>query len=63
MSDVSASAGAIQETLLDDNDERGGVRIYLAFDPGDAQLIEFRVQPKKGDTPIGETWLYRWLAS
>ena len=61
--DVSASAGAIQGTLLDDNDERGGVRIFLAFDPGDAQLIEFRVQPKQGDTPIGETWLYRWLAS
>jgi glucan biosynthesis protein len=61
--DVSATAGAIRETVLHDNDERGGVRIFLTFDPGDAQLVELRVQPKQGDTPIGETWLYRWLAS
>jgi glucans biosynthesis protein len=33
------------------------------MDPNDADLIELRLRVMRGDTPITETWLYRWTAT
>ena len=60
---AAASAGSIREVILTDNPKTGGVRALLTFDPDGSPLVELRVQPRIGDTAIGETWLYRWLAA
>lgn len=36
-------------------------RVILTFTPEEVELAEARVVPKVGGTPIGETWLSRWL--
>lgn len=58
--DVSLSAGKLVEQLVQPNRAVKGARIFLTFEPGEAKLIEFRVQPRKKGVPVGETWLYRW---
>ncbi|NKB57232.1 MAG: glucan biosynthesis protein G [Alphaproteobacteria bacterium] len=59
--DASLSAGRIIEKLIQPNPATRGHRVFLTFDPGDASLIEFRLQPQREGTPAGETWLYRWI--
>ncbi|CAN0348805.1 unnamed protein product [Discosporangium mesarthrocarpum] len=58
--DVGVSPGKLLEAVTQPNPETGGVRIFVTFDPGPADIIEFRVQPRYLETPVGETWLYRW---
>lgn len=60
--DVSASAGTVFNPLVHENPAIGGLRVSFEFDPGDAQLIEFRALVRKGGEPVSETWLYRWTA-
>ena len=59
--DVMLSAGRVIEQVIQPNPATGGVRVFLTFDPERARLIEFRIQPRKKGTPVGETWLYRWI--
>ncbi|WP_270375132.1 glucan biosynthesis protein G [Marinicauda sp. Alg238-R41] len=59
---IEASAGRdlpVQYTVAE-NARTGGLRVYLTFEPRDAQTVELRVRPFAGEDPIGETWLYRW---
>ena len=58
--DVSISPGKLVETVTHPNPETGGIRVFVTFDPGQAEMIEFRVQPRHLGIPVGETWLYRW---
>lgn len=60
--EASATPGALSEAFLVDNEQAGGVRAFLAFDPGGEGLVELRAQLKHGGKPFGETWLFRWLA-
>ena len=60
--EASATPGALSEAFLVDNEQTGGVRAFLAFDPGGEGLVELRAQLKHGGKPFGETWLFRWLA-
>ena len=58
--DVSISPGKLVETVTQPNPETGGFRVFVTFDSGQSELIEFRVQPRHLGKPVGETWLYRW---
>lgn len=58
--DVSVSPGTLVEAVTQPNPETGGFRVFVTFDPGPAEIVEFRVQPRQADRPVGETWLYRW---
>ncbi len=61
--EASTSAGRIVETLVQDNPETGGLRIFVTFDPEGANLCELRLALKGPDGgAIGETWLARWIA-
>ena len=59
---TSVSAGVHLETIgqpLGDN----AVRAFATFDPQGARMAEIRLQPMHQGVVIGETWLFRWLAS
>ena len=58
--DVHLSAGTLVGTRIQANPDIRGFRVTVTFDPQNADLIEFRVQPVAEGTPVGETWLFRW---
>jgi glucans biosynthesis protein len=57
---VRASAGEVSEGLVQRNPETGGPRLAFSFEPGEAELIEFRAQLRLNGAPMSEVWLYRW---
>ncbi|MDA8586658.1 glucan biosynthesis protein G [Rhodobacteraceae bacterium] len=59
---IQSSAGTHGPGIVQMNPETGGPRLAFRFQPGDANLIEFRVQLRKDGNPLSETWLYRWTA-
>ncbi|MEM1387165.1 MAG: glucan biosynthesis protein G [Pseudomonadota bacterium] len=59
---INASAGEVSEGVLQRNPETGGPRLAFKFHPGDAGLIEFRVELRLNGERLSETWLYRWTA-
>lgn len=59
--DSFISKGKILETLVVKNPNNSGVRVFVTFDPEDADLAELRVQLKQGDKALAPTWLYRWM--
>ncbi|WP_239495560.1 glucan biosynthesis protein G [Marinomonas primoryensis] len=59
--DASISQGKILEALIVKNPHNNGVRVYVTFDPQDADLAELRVQLKQDEVAIAPTWLYRWM--
>jgi glucans biosynthesis protein len=61
--DVSASAGRISNATLISNNAVHGLRASFEIDPTDADLIELRLRIMRGDSPVTETWLYRWTSS
>jgi glucans biosynthesis protein len=61
--DLSSSAGAISNATLVSNGELHGLRASFEVDPKDAELIELRLRIMRADTPVSETWLYRWTSS
>ncbi|NLH83078.1 MAG: glucan biosynthesis protein G [Phyllobacteriaceae bacterium] len=60
---VTASAGKILAPIVVPNPATGGVRLGFELDPGNAPLVELRVQLTDGTRPVSETWLYRWVAA
>jgi glucans biosynthesis protein len=61
--DLGASSGKISNATLTSNSELHGLRASFDIDPNDADLIELRLRVMRGDTPVSETWLYRWTSS
>jgi periplasmic glucans biosynthesis protein len=61
--DLGSSAGAISNASLISNNELHGLRASFEIDPKDAELIELRLRVMRGDTPVSETWLYRWTTT
>lgn len=59
---VSATTGTLGPAVLQQNPGTGGVRVSFRFDPGEVDLSEMRAQLLSGETPVSETWLYRWTA-
>jgi glucans biosynthesis protein len=56
------SAGTVTPGILQRNPETGGPRLAFTFDPGGADLVEFRADLHLNGTPLSEVWLYRWTA-
>lgn len=54
--------GKIINPVAMPNSEIGGWRINFELQPGDAKVVEIRVQLFMGDVPLTETWIYRWTA-
>jgi glucans biosynthesis protein len=60
--DLSSSAGAISNATLVSNSELHGLRASFEIDPKDAEVVELRLRVMRADTPVSETWLYRWTS-
>jgi glucans biosynthesis protein len=58
--DVSASAGKINNLVLQPNPQTGGSRISFELATNDQPPIELRAQLLRGDERISEVWVYRW---
>jgi periplasmic glucans biosynthesis protein len=61
--DLSASTGHISNATLMSNYGIHGLRASFEVDPSNADLVELRLRIMRGDTPVTETWLYRWTSS
>ena len=59
---VSADKGKILNPVALAAPELGGWRLSFELQPEGADLVELRAQLLAGDTPLTETWLYRWTA-
>lgn len=57
---VSADRGRVLNAVAQSNLENGGWRMSFEVAPEDAKVIELRAQLMLGDTPVSETWIYRW---
>jgi periplasmic glucans biosynthesis protein len=58
--EASADQGKLLNPTLIPNPETGGWRISFELAPGNAKAVELRARIKLGDTPMTETWTYRW---
>ena len=59
---VSADKGKIVGPVAFAAPELGGWRLSFELQPEGADVVELRAQLLAGDTPLSETWLYRWTA-
>ncbi len=59
---VGTDRGKIQNVTVRPNPEEGGWRVGFELLPEDAKAAELRVQLLLGDTPLTETWIFRWTA-
>jgi glucans biosynthesis protein len=57
---LGASAGKITGVVVEPNPVLGGWRVMFTLTPGSARLIELNGVLMNGQTPLSETWLYRW---
>lgn len=57
---VDASQGSIINQVIQPNPETGGQRVSFELEPGDAQVIELRVQLIQDKERISEVWTSRW---
>jgi glucans biosynthesis protein len=58
--ETSADKGKLLNTVLMPNPETGGWRITFELAPEGAKAVELRAQIKLEETPLTETWTYRW---
>ena len=58
--EAGISKGRILESRIEPNPEINGARVFVVFDPEDADVAELRVELKREGEPIAPTWLYRW---
>ena len=59
--DVTSDRGKLQNILLIPAPELGGWRLSFELLP-DGDAVELHARVMNGDTPVSETWLYRWTA-
>jgi len=60
--EVTASAGAIDNVVVQRNPETAGLRLVFELRPGTARLVELRARLTRGGKPASETWVYRWTS-
>lgn len=58
---ATINPGRVLEARIQPNMEINGARVFLSLDNDDQPVSELRVDLKRGDQPVAETWLYRWL--
>lgn len=60
VAEVRASAGTVQNVVVQRNPETGGVRSSFEVQPQGAEMIELRLVLKTADQMVSESWVYRW---
>lgn len=60
--DATISRGAVLESRIESNPNIDGARVFVTFDPKNADVAELRVQLRQNDKPMGMTWLYRFTS-
>ena len=58
--DVSSSAGKVDNATVSLNPANNLLRLSFRHDATGLDAAELRAVVKRGDTAIGETWLFRW---
>lgn len=58
--DIGATKGKIENPVVERNPETGGMRLSFQLDQGSEKLIELHARLMDGETPLTETWMYRW---
>ena len=59
---ITTDKGAIQNIFITPDPEQNAWRLSFDLLPGDEKLCELRATLMQNDTPLTETWLYRWTA-
>lgn len=57
---ISASVGAVQNIVVMDNPEIGGIRVAFEVDPQGNEAVDLRLDLLRNGAPAGEVWVYRW---
>ena len=60
--DLGIAKGTIRNVVAEPNPETGGWRVLFEFLPGGERLVEMHARLMDGQTPLTETWIYRWTA-
>ncbi len=58
--DIGASKGKIENPVAEQNPTTGGWRLSFQLDQGSEKLVEMHARLMDGETPLTETWIYRW---
>jgi periplasmic glucans biosynthesis protein len=58
--DICASKGKIENPVAEQNPTTGGWRLSFQLDQGSEKLVEMHARLMDGETPLTETWIYRW---
>lgn len=61
--DVGSSKGQIEHPVVEFNPATGGFRLSFQLDQGSEKLVEMHARLMDGETPLSETWLYRWTTA
>ncbi len=61
--DVTSDKGELRHVVSQPNPVTGGWRISFELQPGREPTVELHARLLDGDTPVSETWLYRWTTS
>ena len=59
---TNSNGTMLSAPLIQMNQDTGGPRLALSFDPGKEPFIEFRAQLASPTGAYSEVWLYRWTA-
>jgi glucans biosynthesis protein len=57
---LTTSAGKISNGRVQRNSDTNGWRVSFELNLNGVDMAELRCDLKRGDTPVGESWLYRW---
>lgn len=60
--DIGSSKGKIENPTVERNPSIGGWRLSFQLAQGSEKLVEMHARLMDGETPLTETWLYRWTA-
>jgi glucans biosynthesis protein len=60
--DIGSSKGKIENPVVEPDPATGGWRLSFQLDQGSEKLVEMHARLMDGETPLTETWLYRWTA-
>ncbi len=58
--DLGASKGSIENPVVEANPATGGWRLSFQLATGSEKLVEMHARLMDGETPLTETWIYRW---
>ena len=58
---AAISRGRVVESRVQANPAVNGARVFLNLETDGGPPGEIRVDLKRGDKPVAETWLYRWV--